>query len=583
MEPGTYVRSLVVEGRRAKLSKPLPPALFSVAPKMEGNKRFTSDGGFSFEPTHHNMKVFTDSFPGIGVDDKRETYARFAGVIQGGLSGEGLGLPTGRPVYRSLTSPYGDFQVKATEHCLTHDHSALFMEQGTGKSKIAIDVAGTRWCAGQITGLLVITFNGVHVQWVEEAIPAHLGDMVPRRTWANSGRKLPDWLFETNKLAVFTINFESCHTKEGRNRIEAFVTAHGGRVMCVVDESQRIKNDVAKSTQEIWQIGRWCKYRMIMSGTPIAKTLEDVWSQFKFLDESIIGYQYKTAFRAKFCRMHPKLRGVVVGSKNEREFYEIIAPYTYRVTKEEELDLPPKVYDRVEFELHPDQRKVYDDLRNKFIVKLDSGDVTTVKNAAILVMRLHQITCGYLALDKDDPDEATKFMMLPNPRLETLKRVRRSRLGKAVIWCRFNKDIEAVLGEYNTAVDFYGDTSKENKQQAKLRFSDPHDHDVLEFVSNPSAGGTGVDGLQRTGRTAIYYSNSYNAIHRWQSEDRTNRIGMGGTCTYIDLVARNTVDVSILSNLRKKKALSDLTLDEIRLMLIGAEDNANIVQGEANP
>jgi SNF2 family DNA or RNA helicase len=176
-------------------------------------------------------------------------------------------------------------------------------------------------------------------------------------------------------------------------------------------------------------------------------------------------------------------------------------------------------------------------------------------------------------LDKDDPDEATKFEYLPNPRMKALKDVLRARIGKKVIWCRFTKDIELGMREFNDAVSYYGGNGRDERSENKQQFI--NNKHVQNMFSNPAVGGTGVDGLQKVARTAIYYSNSYNSVQRWQSEDRIDRIGMGeGSSTYIDLVARDTVDLPILRNLRKKKQLSDLVLDDIRQLFM-AEEEAN--------
>lgn len=584
MEPGTLAsKTLLIEGKRAVLGSPTPMALLSAASKMEGHKAWLKNGGgFSFEPTHHNLRLFKEALPDVAIDDRREDYAAFEkattdteNLVGGGSSGVAGYNPTGRPTYTPRTPPFGVFQTDAVSHCLKHDYSALLMEQGTGKSWVALTVAGTRWSAGQIEAMIVVAFNGVHEQWCEEAIPDHLGEMVPRRCWAyKSGKRMPEWLIKRDgTLNILAINFESVHTAAGRTTMERFINAHAGRVISVVDESQRIKNPEAKSSVEIVELGHYCRYRMILTGTPIAKDLTDMWAQFKYMDDSIFGHEYKSTFRAQFCVMGGPGRRLVVAAKNEERFYEIASPYCYRVTKSEVLDLPDKIYDKWSFELHPEQRRIYDDLKRKFVAELESGEVVTIKHALTLVTRLQQVTCGYIALDKERPDDATEYKRLPwNPRLDALKQVRKSRMGKMVIWARFTKDIEDILETYrDSSVSYYGGTGRDERIENKQRYID--DDNITEFCSNPSAGGTGVDGLQKVTRTAVYYSNSYNSIHRWQSEDRTHRIGMTGTCTYIDLVARDTVDGPILRNLRKKKELSDLVLDDIRMVLLGDTTN----------
>ena len=120
------------------------------------------------------------------------------------------------------------------------------------------------------------------------------------------------------------------------------------------------------------------------------------------------------------------------------------------------------------------------------------------------------------------------------------------------------------------AVTYYGKTSTDERQRSVAAFLDASGP-VKYFVSNPSAGGTGLN-LQGECRTVIYYSNSFASLDRWQSEDRTHRIGTNHTVTYFDLVCAGSPDRRILANLRAKKSVSDLALGDIKEMLSDQSD-----------
>jgi superfamily II DNA/RNA helicase len=123
------------------------------------------------------------------------------------------------------------------------------------------------------------------------------------------------------------------------------------------------------------------------------------------------------------------------------------------------------------------------------------------------------------------------------------------------------QSVLALLGE--KAVHYYGKTDDRQRTVNKQRFI--QDSSVQYMVSTAAAGGVGIDGYQKVCNSNIYYSNSFNAIHRWQSEDRTNRTGLVFESTlYIDLICRSGIDRKLLSNLRGKRDLSSLMLDEIR-------------------
>ena len=214
------------------------------------------------------------------------------------------------------------------------------------------------------------------------------------------------------------------------------------------------------------------------------------------------------------------------------------------------------------------QRQHYKNMKTMFATQLDNGDIVSVKIAATCLMRLQQITCGVLP----PAQEGGSLTFLPNPRMDALKDLLEQRQGKAVIWARFNHDIEAIVDELgDEAAAYYGATSGADRQKAIANFLDPNSK-VKYFVSNPSAGGTGLN-LQGGGcRTVIYYSNSFSSLDRWQSEDRTHRIGMKGTVTYFDLICSGSPDRKILANLRAKKNISDLALGTVKEIIYDVVD-----------
>ena len=339
----------------------------------------------------------------------------------------------------------------------------------------------------------------------------------------------------------------------------------------IVDESQDIKNSNSLRTKAAMKFGSLCRYRMILTGTPIAKNLVDAFSQFKFLDDRIFGHKYVTTFRSRYCVLHHNGFGLeIVGHKNVEEFYKKIEPHSFRITAGEALDLPPRVYIKQPFILSDEQLKLMKSLRLTFSAEYKSGKRIDVLNAAGLVTRLQQISCGFIV------DESGGKHRLPNPRLEALKNVLEQRQGKAIIWCRFNEDIKIVseaLG--NEAVQYYGGTSEKDRALNKAAFFDKNSS-VRYFVASPESAGIGLDGFQFICSTNIYYSNSFNSLARWHSEGRTDRDGAKESSTYIDLIAKSSPDLGILANLRDKKSISDLALDEYRKLIMLEENDETL-------
>lgn len=330
--------------------------------------------------------------------------------------------------------------------------------------------------------------------------------------------------------------------------------------MMVVDESHNIKSWGADRTKAAIKLGHFATYRRIATGTPIAKNIIDSWTQFMFLDRKILGHDYLTSFRARYCIMGGWEGKQIIGQRNVEEFYHLISPHSFRMTKDEALDLPEKIYVRREYEMGDKTRSHYNELRKTFMTQLDSGDIVDVQNAAVALLRLQQIVCGYL------PTEENEFQIISNERIEELMEIIDQVTGPVVIWARFTQDIKRLASAIrkkegnDSVVTYFGETKGAEREEAKRRFLNGKSR---FFISNPAAGGTGLN-LQGDCRTVIYFSNSFDALHRWQSEDRTHRMGTKGSVTYFDIVAQSSVDRAILNNLKSKKSISSLTLDQIR-------------------
>lgn len=572
MPPRADRMHLLIEHKRSTATGMFGSSLSQFLLGLEGRKQWSGANELRFETTEANLRLFRAFWPDAETKDQRA----LANSIEDGLGSIVMGsdgenylrtqkrapLPKIEPNFR--VAPY-PFQLRAYEQFREAPVFAMFGEQGTGKSKTIIDIICYRWKAQLLTGVVIFAPKGVHTQWVEELFPEHMWKDVPYWAEAWNGRRWTSrekWK-PARELQILTANHDMVKSARSRSMLWPFVQLHAdtgsGRTLAVgVDESQAIKNASARRSDEIRKFGLQAQQRFIMTGTPIAKDLTDEWSQFKFLDERIIGQKYKTAFQAQYCIIGGFDGRTVTGHRNIEGFNRLVAPYIFRVTKADELDLPPKVYANEVFELTDEQKRHMKNLKESFLTQLDNGEITSVLNAASMLVRVQQITCGYIV------DDTGAFTMLEvNPRLDALEHVAEHREGKKIIWCRFNRDVELLKARYGKrAVTYYGPTSHNDRELAKRSFLDP-DSDIEFFIGSPAAAGTGLN-LQGACRTAIYYSNSFNAIDRWQSEDRIHRIGTTGTVTYFDLIARGSFDRKILANLRAKKSLSDLVLDDVR-------------------
>ena len=227
--------------------------------------------------------------------------------------------------------------------------------------------------------------------------------------------------------------------------------------------------------------------------------------------------------------------------------------------KEQCLDLPDKIYSPRYIELSKEQEKAYNDLATFAIAQLE-GQTLTVDNTMTMLLRLHQITCGYLPTDNGQPP-----VPLKNNRMDELLNVLEETEGKVIIWANYRYSILDIantlrkkFGE-ETVVTYFGDTKDKDRQEIVKQFQDK-DSPVRFFIANQQTGGYGL--TLTAAHTVVYYSNNYDLEKRIQSEDRAHRIGQKNNVTYIDIICEKTVDENIVNSLRNKIDLASQSLGE---------------------
>lgn len=551
------MRITVKEDRAIAHTRPTPVVL-KLLPLLEGQRRWLANGSLSFTPSRHNLDVFREAFEGLAIDypEKKPLSAEFD------------------PDRSYKPAPHLAHQATALEKMKGKRHFALFMEQGTGKTKVAIDRAGEFWARGAISAVLIVTKNGVHRQWIEDAMPEYCGCEWQGAYWPTKGRRLPANLSHPGgTLKAFAINYDGVKTKAGYDVVQEFIKAHEG-TMIITDESQEIKNHASarfKAMTSAKKLAGNDQPRMLLTGTPIAKDLTDEWAQLRWLNEDILGIKYLTTFKARFCQMGGFEGKQVVGTKNMEEFRALTDPHSFRVTRQEIGLLPPE-FKRWTFDLRPEQRKAMQAMKANLEHKLDSGEIVSSANAAVAVQKLQQIANGFIM----DEEKRVHHIIPPskNPRALAMLEYLDAYPGKHLVWARYRADIEiitAVLRERGIGfVEYHGGVDPKERPDNIRRFIEEEDCRI--FVSNTQTGGTGLDGIQYVCNQALYYSNSQKAIDRWQSQARIDRIGMTGAAIFTDLIAKGSTDNGILLNHKKKKNLSDLALGDIRELLKEVDD-----------
>jgi SNF2 family DNA or RNA helicase len=468
--------------------------------------------------------------------------------------------------YKFKTKPY-EHQLKALEKSWEKSYFAYFMEMGTGKSKVLLDNIAMLYDQGKIDGALIVAPKGVIGTWSQQEIPTHFPDHIEKMSvlWqANitkgQSKKLGGLLKTGEELHILIMNVEAFSTQKGVGFAERFLSSHNA--LMAIDESTTIKNPDAKRTKNICKLSPYAKYKRILTGSPVTKSPLDLYKQCDFLAPELLDHTSYYTFRTRYAVMKTANFGgrsvqIVVGYRNLDELAEKLKVFSYRVLKDDCLDLPPKTFMKRIVKLTLAQEKIYKEMKHLALAEME-GKMMTTATVLTQLMRLHQITCGHFRAD----DGTIKD--INNNRLDELLDVLNEVEGKAVIWAHYQHDVERIIERirkeytFDAAVDYYGLTPPSERQQNIEKFQ--NDDRCRFFVGTPQTGGYGI--TLTAASTMIYYSNGYDLEKRQQSEARIDRIGQKFPMTYIDIMAEDTIDERIVKALRKKVNIATQIMGE---------------------
>ena len=433
------------------------------------------------------------------------------------------------------------------------------------KTLTAIATVGAGYQMGMIKKVLIVAPTSVCAVWPKEfhdyadfpcTVKVMLGDKKSRLKTLDDLDKFP---FQALKVAV--INYEATWREDIFDRLLAFDAD-----LIIADESQRIKTFDTAQSKAMHQLGDKARYKMILSGTPVQNEAVDIYSQYRFLDPTIFGWNFY-AFRSRYCIMGGFNRKQIVQYRDLDQLIKKEMSVAYRVTKEEALDLPEQTFENRYITLSKKERNIYDRLRRDSCAELDGGGTITATTVLTKLLRLQQFTGGFLV-----EDDAARPQMVSRGKLDALADILQDYVvdgkKKLVIFARFIPEVmeiiklaDGMIGKRGMRIAaIYGDVKKELRGGIVQQFqTDPA---TTVFVGQIDTAGTGI--TLTAADTCVYYSENFNYATYEQSLSRIHRIGQRHPCTYIHLVAEKTVDELILKLLAAKEDLAKTIVDDWR-------------------
>lgn len=437
---------------------------------------------------------------------------------------------------------YG-YQRDCVEFVVARPGSAIFCEQGTGKTYITAGVlsrlAKTR---PMMTALCVVPLANRDTSWV--SVLSKLEGISLHTEWAS-------FKASRAKARVLVMHYEALRGKEVKKIVKAKWDA------VVYDESQRLKQRGSKQSRTAARFTN-VQHRLILSGTPIEQAPQDLWAQFRFALPQVFGKRW-----ADFDGDWLKPCGFMGYDRKFIEarmpaFLATIAPHVMRLTKAEVLDLPSMTFIESFVELEGTQRRVYRDLEKRHVTTLNGREIVCDLKITELV-RLQQVVGGFI---RDENGISYPVGKAKSRRLITILKQEPT---PVVVFCKYREEVDICTRAAQYLGRSVGVISGKTKATRSQTVRDFQAGRIDVLVCMIRAGGVGIDLYYS--HVAVFYSCTYSSIDFDQAVCRVHRNGQQNAVRIYVIQATNTVDILIYSALLMKKKISFQVLDHRRLTM----------------
>lgn len=446
------------------------------------------------------------------------------------------------------------YQAEAFNAVKDMTYSAIFHEQGLGKTKIAIDLS-LYWLKNkEIDTVMIVTKKQLVNNW-ENEIKAHTY-IRPKIINTNKGDNFG--VFNSTAKIVLA-NFEAVVSEQ--ERIKLFLKTRS--VAIIIDESTKLKNPEANITKVFWKISNYFKIRVIMTGTPVANRPYDIWSQIYFLDfgESL-GKDFKS-FKNK-TDLNNKLEGDEIAQKdladNIEQIFNKISKFSVRETKKTcGIKLPNKNYIRIDAEFEKDQSIMYKKVINEFKLEISKHGKTVIddeQESLKRLLRLNQVVSNPAIIDEKYNKKSGK-----EEALEKLIDTILGRDEKCIVWSSYIYNIDYYAKKYSKygSRKIHGKMSLIDRNKSVDLFK--NDKTCRILFATPQAAKEGL--TLTTANNAIFYDRTFNLDDYLQAQDRIHRISQTKDCNIYTMVIENTIDDWIDALLNAKQNAAYLAQGDI--------------------
>lgn len=411
---------------------------------------------------------------------------------------------------------------------------------------------------------------------------------------AVSSGSLSSWCRDDPKR--FDVNGREIGTGQGkRQRVVHMLQAvrKFAPDLVVMDESHTIKSHDANLSEAMYNIGQLVDHRIILTGTVNPHSPLDCYGQWRFLapwtfsDQADLPYVKTPLTMTKAQKMSIKPwawgrfeklyatygghGGKQITGVNELsidDLHQRVAARAHVVRKEDALDLPPVVDVDVHVHLSAAEQRAYDQMRVELATELANGELLTAPNALAKMMKLRQITAGFI---KDtDSGETHVIGTSKNKAVEEVVNVRLAGEQRIVVFAYFQSECAALAHQLKakgrTVEVITGKTKDTERLAIRQRFQDVSGNpEQVVLVAQMRTMSISVNELV-VAQHAVYASRSERREDTVQSRGRLDRNGqVGSKVTFWNCFVPESIDTIMMQNQENRKAMEGALLDHIRM------------------
>ena len=469
--------------------------------------------------------------------------------------------------YSFVRTPFSHQKV-GMEYLLLNKEAALLDEMGCGKSFQIAASLGILFKSKEIDRALIVCPMSLTKTWQNELeIATQEAFTVIHGTPAQRAKQ-----FSQSKR-ILIIHYEGLRLEE--EKLGSWLKEGTGAL--IFDESQRIKNLEAQTTQAALRLRPFAFRCVIATGTPIANRPLDLFAQYLVMDRGkTFGVKFP-AFKNTFCELDIQKIQVgrrtiriekFVGVRNSEELRRRIHATSLRRLKSDVLDLPPVLFKDFIVELKAEQKTMYNRMRDNLKIEIQgmSSDELQKQASNIMVrlLRLSQIASNPALLDPEYEGPSAKLSELD----DLLEDIFADDSKKVILWSHYVQNVQLLSDRYSEkfmSVGHTGEMSVEERQRSVSAFQD--DPNCKLFIATPQSAKEGLTLLPRDGRTKadtmIYLDLSFDSGSYVQSQARFHRIGQTAErCLVVHLIGESTVDEYIRKTVVEKLKTATELLDD---------------------